>query len=274
MSRAEFRRAAAIATAVLCTVAVAACGNSESAQQNNSGSFDPAVFPQSTFSGLQGALTWYDSSGGVTTEAKDATIWKDFTELTGVKTQAEFTDGTSTKFRAAAESGKVPWNLIEFGTGGEYFQAADAGLLADLDTSVVPVDNVAPASVDKYGIKVEDNGAILVWNTKALGGKTPTSTSDLFNTSEFPGKRCLYKYPVSAGTLEVALLADGVAAKSMYPLDVDRALAKLGTIKSDIVWWESGSTVIQLLDHRRILRRSEERPPTENGYGGAGDVDP
>jgi putative spermidine/putrescine transport system substrate-binding protein len=113
----------------------------------------------------------------------------------------------------------------------------------------VPVDKLADASVDKYGIKVEDNGSVLVWNTEALGGKTPTSTADLFNTSEFPGKRCLYKYPVSAGTLEVALLADGVPADAMYPLDVDRALAKLDTIKADTVWWESGSTVIQLLNN-------------------------
>jgi putative spermidine/putrescine transport system substrate-binding protein len=111
------------------------------------------------------------------------------------------------------------------------------------------VDKLDAASVDPYGIKVEDNGSVLVWNTKALAGKKPTSTADLFNVKDFPGKRCLYKYPVSAGTLEVALLADGVTADEMYPIDVNRALAKLGTIKNDIVWWESGSTVLQLLNN-------------------------
>jgi putative spermidine/putrescine transport system substrate-binding protein len=242
------KKATTVLAVALCSTLAVACGNSQ-APSGNAADFDPSVFPESTFKDLSGSLTWYDSSGGLTTDAKNETVWKDFTTLTGLPAQAEFTDGTSTKFRAAAETGVVPWNLIEFGTGGEFFQAANAGLLEDIDTSLVPVDKLDPASVAQHGIKVEDNGAVLVWNTEALGGKTPTSTADLFNVKDFPGKRCLYKYPVSAGTLEVALLADGVPADDMYPLDVDRALAKLGTIKNDIVWWESGSTVLQLLNN-------------------------
>jgi putative spermidine/putrescine transport system substrate-binding protein len=248
MSRARVKQLAAVLTVAVCGAVTAACGNSQ-APVAQSGNFDPSVFPESTFKGLDGSLTWYDSSGGLTTDAKNETVWKDFTALTGLAAQAEFTDGTSTKFRAAAEAGNVPWNLVEFGTGGEFYQAANAGLLEKVDTSEVPVDKLDAASVDPYGIKVEDNGSVLVWNTKALGGKKPTSTADLFNVKDFPGKRCLYKYPVSAGTLEVALLADGVTADEMYPIDVNRALAKLGTIKNDIVWWESGSTVLQLLNN-------------------------
>jgi len=248
MSRARFKRTAAVVAVALLGAGTVACGNSQAPAQS-SADFDSSVFPDSTFKNLTGALTWYDSSGGLTAEAKNETVWKDFTSLTGLPAQAEYTDGTSTKFRAAAESGNVPWNLIEFGTGGEYFQAANAGLLDEVDTSVVPVDKLDAASVDKFGIRVEDNASVLVWNTNAFGGKKPSSSADLFNTAEFPGKRCLYKYPVSGGTLEVALLADGVPAGEMYPLDVDRALAKLGTIKDDIVWWESGATVLQLLNN-------------------------
>lgn len=248
MSRPRVNRVAAVLTAVACSVAAVACGNSQAPTQG-AAQFDPSVFPDSTFKGLTGSLTWYDSSGGLTTDAKNETVWKDFSALTGLPAQAEFTDGTSTKFRAAAEAGNVPWNLIEFGTGGEYFQAANAGLLEELDTKTVPVSSLDAASVDKFGIRVEDNASVLVWNTKALGGKKPTSSADLFNTKDFPGKRCLYKYPVSGGTLEVALLADGVTPDKMYPLDVDRALKKLDTIKSDIVWWDSGSTVLQLLNN-------------------------
>ncbi|MGB3486163.1 MAG: extracellular solute-binding protein [Mycobacterium sp.] len=248
MSRARFKRTAAVLAVAVCSTAAVACGNSQAPTQA-AGDFDSSVFPDSTFQGLSGSLTWYDSSGGLTAEAKNETVWKDFTALTGLPSQAEYTDGTSTKFRAAAESGNVPWNLVEFGTGGEYFQAAEAGLLEEVDTDVVPVDMLDGASVDKYGIKVEDNASVLVWNANAFGGKKPTSSADLFNVTDFPGKRCLYKYPVSGGTLEVALLADGVPAAEMYPLDVDRALAKLDTIKNDIVWWESGATVLQLLNN-------------------------
>lgn len=248
MSRAGLKRVAAVLTVAVCGTVAVACGNSQAPTQD-AANFDPSVFPDSTFKGLTGSLTWYDSSGGLTTDAKNETVWKDFTALTGLPVQAEFTDGTSTKFRAAAETGNVPWNLVEFGTGGEYFQAAEAGLLQEIDTETVPVEHLDAGSVDKFGIRVEDNASVLVWNSKAFGDKKPTSSADLFNVKDFPGKRCLYKYPVSGGTLEVALLADGVPADKLYPLDVDRALAKLGAIKNDIVWWESGSTVLQLLNN-------------------------
>jgi putative spermidine/putrescine transport system substrate-binding protein len=49
-------------------------------------------------------------------------------------------------------------------------------------------------------------------------------------------------------TLEFALLADGVAPKDLYPLDVNRAFAKLDKIKSSIsVWFKQAPQVPILL---------------------------
>jgi putative spermidine/putrescine transport system substrate-binding protein len=50
----------------------------------------------------------------------------------------------------------------------------------------------------------------------------------------------------------MALAADGVAAADIYdvlgtPEGVDRAFAKLDTIKGDVVWWEAGAQPPQLL---------------------------
>jgi putative spermidine/putrescine transport system substrate-binding protein len=52
--------------------------------------------------------------------------------------------------------------------------------------------------------------------------------------------------------MEWALIADGVDPKDVYkvlgtPAGVDRAFKKLDTIKSSIVWWESGAQSPQLL---------------------------
>ena len=68
----------------------------------------------------------------------------------------------------------------------------------------------------------------------------------MFDTKTYPGKRALYKWP-SPGVLELALLADGVPADTLYPLDLDRAFKKLDTIKKDIVWWGGGAQSQQLL---------------------------
>ena len=43
--------------------------------------------------------------------------------------------------------------------------------------------------------------------------------------------------------------ADGVAKDKIYPLDVDRSLRKLQTIKANVIWWDSASTALQLLNN-------------------------
>jgi putative spermidine/putrescine transport system substrate-binding protein len=74
----------------------------------------------------------------------------------------------------------------------------------------------------------------------------PKTWADLFDTAKFPGKRAFYKWS-APGVIEAALLADGVAADKLYPLDLDRAFKKLDTIKADIIWWDSGAQSQQLL---------------------------
>jgi hypothetical protein len=64
-------------------------------------------------------------------------------------------------------------------------------------------------------------------------------------SQKFPGQRGIRKSP--SGTLEVALLGDGVAPENLYPLDVDRALDKLDTIREQILWWETGAQLQQQL---------------------------
>jgi len=74
----------------------------------------------------------------------------------------------------------------------------------------------------------------------------PKTWADLFDTAKFPGKRTFYKWS-APGVIEAALLADGVPADKLYPLDLDRAFKKLDTIKSDIIWWSGGAQSQQLL---------------------------
>jgi len=51
---------------------------------------------------------------------------------------------------------------------------------------------------------------------------------------KFPGRRALRNHPFA--TLEAALMADGVAPDKLYPLNVDRALKKLDTIRDDTIF--------------------------------------
>lgn len=210
-------------------ISVASCGSSGGGQ-----------------SGAGGSIVYYDTSGGSIATALKSTLFKSYTKNTGTTVTDDFNDG-DTKFLAAASAGKVPWSVVAFNTVADGLRAEQQGQLLPIDKATVPVDQLGPDSFDKYGIKAIIYGSVLTWNTKKwpVSGVHPDSWADLYNTKKFPGKRCLYKGAQSGWTLESALLADGVSAGGLYPLDIPRALKKLDTIKNDIVWWTSGAQSIQ-----------------------------
>jgi putative spermidine/putrescine transport system substrate-binding protein len=191
---------------------------------------------------------WYDTDGGTIQAAKAATVFTDFKTLTGVSTVSDF-QPDMTKFFAAEQAGSVPWNFVNIDTIGDMIISEQKGYLAPLDTSIVPVQNLEAGTYDKYAIHAEFYGIVLAWNTNKwpLSGPHPTSMTDLLNTKDFPGKRCMYKYPQAGATFEAPLLADGVPPSQLYPLDTQRALTKLDSIKKDIVWWTSGDDSIRFL---------------------------
>lgn len=197
---------------------------------------------------LSGTLVYYDTSGGAVTAAYKASVFPSFTDKTGVTIVDDFNNGDS-PFFASVKAGRVPWSMVAFNTVADGLRAANKGYLLPLDKSIVPVDKLEPGAYGKYGIRGIVYGIILTWNTDKwpLSGKHPTSWKDFYNVEEFPGNRCLYESPQSGWVLESALLADGVSPDELYPLDVDRALKRLATIKDHTVWWSSGAESIQFL---------------------------
>ena len=84
---------------------------------------------------------------------------------------------------------------------------------------------------------------MLAWDSTKVQG-TPT-WADFFDTKKIPGKRMLRR--TGLAMLEPALLADGVAADKLYPIDQKRALAKIASIKADSLYWNSGAESQQLM---------------------------
>lgn len=190
------------------------------------------------------AETMVFTAWGGTTQDAQKEYWADtFTEKTGVKV---LQDGPTDygKIKAMIESGKVSWDVVD--TEGEYaVQAGQQGLLEKLDFSVIDKKNLDPRFVTDYAVGSFYFSWVIGCNEQAAG-KCPESWAEFFDTKEFPGQRTLYKW-AAPGVLEAALLADGVDPDGLYPLDLDRAFAKLDTIKNDIVWWTTGAQSQQLL---------------------------
>jgi putative spermidine/putrescine transport system substrate-binding protein len=104
---------------------------------------------------------------------------------------------------------------------------------------------MVPAYVHEYGVGNIVWSYNIGYNTQVFTGDNhPKSWADVYDVKKFPGKRTL-----NAGVspnIEIALMADGVDPKNLYPLDVDRAFKKLDTIKRDVIFWETNSQSQQL----------------------------
>lgn len=185
------------------------------------------------------------ASWGGTTQDAQAEAWAaPFSEETGTQV---IQDGPTDygKLTAMVEAGAVNWDVVDV----EYdfaLKAAEEGLLEPLDFDIIDREKLDPRFVSDHAVGSFYYAFVLGYNPMHLTGETPDSLSDLFDTETLPGKRTFYKWS-APGVIEAALLADGVAAEDLYPLDLDRAFAKLDTIKDDIIWWSSGAQSQQLL---------------------------
>lgn len=185
----------------------------------------------------------FTSWGGTTQDAQKANWADKFTEASKINvTQDGPTDYG--KLKAMVEAGNVNWDVVD--VEGDYaVQAGKAGLLEKLDFSVIDKSKLDPRFVTDYSVGSFYYSFVIGCNKDAVK-ECPKTWADLFDTQKFPGKRSFYKWS-APGVIEAALLADGVPADKLYPLDLDRAFKKLDTIKSDIIWWDSGAQSQQLL---------------------------
>ncbi|ANH38241.1 Spermidine/putrescine-binding periplasmic protein precursor [Nocardioides dokdonensis FR1436] len=179
------------------------------------------------------------------------------------------------KLRAQVESGKVSWGVVE-AEPNFTVTACEDGLLEKIDTSVVDTSALDPQFVNDCAIPNLQYAFTISYNTDVFPDAHPTTWAEFFDTEEFPGKRGFWRY-ATGGIFEAALLADGVAAEDLYPLDIDRAFAKLDTIKDDIVFYDTGDQQVQLLAsgeaplvqawNGRVFDAVKQGQPVANEFG-------
>lgn len=111
--------------------------------------------------------------------------------------------------------------------------------------------NYVPGTVKPNWLGFSVFSVNMALNTAQLPGPKPASWADFWDVEAFPGRRGLHRD--AWGTLEMALLADGVAPADLYPLDVDRAFAALDRIREHVaVWWSAGAENTQILQSGEV----------------------
>jgi putative spermidine/putrescine transport system substrate-binding protein len=170
------------------------------------------------------------------------------------------------KIRAMNEAGNVTWAIVD-AVASAAITLCDEGLVEEIDFDVAlsPAPDGTPASVDMGDLIVSPCFVPNIVYSTTFAYRTdlvktaPTTIKDVFDLKKIPGKRSLEKAPIA--NMEWALLADGVAPDKIYQTletdaGVDRAFAKLDTIKDQVVWWERGAQTPQLLADGEVVMGS------------------
>jgi putative spermidine/putrescine transport system substrate-binding protein len=207
------------------------------------------------------------SWGGAYGEAQTEAHVKPWAAATGNATIMVDSDNPAPAIKAMVEAGNVTVDVasVEY---ADAIRLCDEGMLEPIDAAALPAgSDGTPATEDFMAGAITECGVSTdIWaqvyaydTTKYPADAAPKTAADFFDLKKFPGKRGLRKGAKTM--LEFALIADGVAPADVYatlstPEGVDRAFAKLDTIKAETVWWDAGSQPPQLLADGEVVMTS------------------
>ncbi len=194
--------------------------------------------------------------GGTMQETQQRAYFEPFEKATGIKVKA-FAGSDPTKIKAMVDTKNIEWDMAQLSRGsimnlmktGDYFEKIDYSLIDD---------GVDKAYRFEYGLEMLVWAQVMAYRTDAFKGAVPVGWADFWDTKKFPGDRAM----VGTGNggypeMEFALMAAGVPADKLYPLDIEKAFASYTKIKKDVIkWWDTGAQPIQLLTDREVVMTS------------------
>ncbi|MGB7285517.1 MAG: ABC transporter substrate-binding protein [Salaquimonas sp.] len=183
--------------------------------------------------------------GGDAMTAYDKAFGAPFKAATGVEVKQDGSGPTEGAIKAQVESGKPAWDIVD----ADPFSAqalGKKGMMEKIDYNVVDRTKMRDGFGWEYAASAYFYSYVIAYDAKKFGDTPPSGMADFFNVEKFAGKRAMYKW--GAGMWEALLLGDGVAREDLYPLDLDRAHAKLKGFKDNIIsFWGGGAESQQLL---------------------------
>lgn len=186
--------------------------------------------------------------GGDYQDAQEEALFAPFTTATGAGIQIK--PAALERLRLQVDDGQVTWDLLAV-PAEDVLALSRAGYLEPIDYSIVEKSVVLPEVTLQYGVGAAIWSTVIAypradsapsgwpafWNVTSPEGETPPEPVQA---------RALRRSPV--GTLEFALLADGVPLADLYPIDLERAFASLDQIRANVlIWYEDSKQPVELL---------------------------
>lgn len=189
--------------------------------------------------------TW----GGDYQDAQNEAFFEPFTAATGASIEEKVADIGS--LRDQVESEEVIWDVMTVPME-TMIRLARENILEPMNYDVVDRTPLYPDIALEHGVGVAYFSATMIYSVDSTN--IPQDWTSFWDVAPAPEDgdiptedlRCLRRYPI--GTLEFALLADGVPMEELYPLDTERAFASLDRIRDYVlVWWQESKEPAELI---------------------------
>jgi putative spermidine/putrescine transport system substrate-binding protein len=222
---------------------------------------------------LKGKTLVFAGFGGDLQKNQDAAWIQPFAAATGAKIdQTDSPDLAALKTQQDAKNVSIDVLQIESST-------VDAGCgTAFMEVQIDRSQLNKSLDTNKCGVPVVKFSYVLAYNAKKYP-EAPTSVADFFNTEKFPGTRAARGGSFNVGLIETALLADGVEADKIYPIDIERAAKKIEAVKASIEIKDSfaliqdglanGEFDMALVPNGRAFNASKANPDIKVTFKGA-----
>jgi len=189
--------------------------------------------------------------GGSTQATQTEIFLKPFTKETGIDVTGASGPNLA-KIKAMVKTGNVEWDLVSV-TGAMGKNLERGGMLEPIPDWVYDKsDLVNPAWIGETAVGwYFYTGGIGFDPARHPAGKHPRTWKQFWDAGKFPGRRGLR--PRAEENLEMALMADGVAPKDIYPIDVERAFKSMDRIKPHVaVWIKATAQTISLIQANEV----------------------
>ena len=192
--------------------------------------------------------------GGAMQEAQQVAYYTPFEELCGIKVVIAEQQPDTSKIVAMVQTGNIEYDVAQVDRSDVIRLEGEGEFWEPVDYALVDTANIDEARRYTYSIDMLPYAWVIAYRTDTFP-EGPQNQADFFDLGTFPGPRS-----TTAGSgglspfLEAALLADGVPKAELYPLDIERAFAKLSEIKGDVVkFWDAGAQPAQLLNDNEAV---------------------
>ena len=203
------------------------------------------------------------SWGGVYQQSQEEAVFGPWMERTGHRVELEggYSGGLA-EIREQLAAGEAVWQTLIVAAEDALLGCRE-GLLEPLDPARLPPAPDGRSAAEDFigggllecGVGSEAYSLVFAYDRARLPDG-PSRIQGFFDLEKYPGKRGLRRAVIE--NLEMALAADGVPVERIYDVlrteaGVDRAFAKLDTIREHVVWWRDSAEPMRLLAAGEVL---------------------